>query len=105
VTQINAAGTQLGKNWQKSWERPMWRVPMMWMMVWRPLVVLFGLVQTVIALITMVISLNPPASDALMTSVFVMMAAQGAVGVGLIVYGLLRPFRRWLQEREGARAG
>jgi hypothetical protein len=72
---------------------------MMWMMVWRPLVVLFGLVQTAIALITGVISLNPPASDALMISVFAMMAAQGVIGIGLIVYGVWRPFRRWLEER------
>jgi len=72
---------------------------MMWMVLWRPSVVLIGLVGAAIALITSVISLNPPVSNLLMFAVLAMMAFQGVIAVGLVVYGVWRPFWRWLQER------
>lgn len=72
----------------------------MWMMVLRVAVVLTGLVGASIAgLVTTLVSLNPPASNTLMALVFLIMAVQAVVSIGLIVFGIYRPIREWLAER------
>lgn len=69
----------------------------MWMMmVWRPLVLLLGVGGIGEAgLVTTVLSRNPFASNMLMYSVLLMMAAQAVVCAGLIVAGVWNPMRRW----------
>jgi hypothetical protein len=67
----------------------------MYMIVWRPLVVLVGLGGLGGAgLIAAFVSPNPPASEAVTVFGLLMMVVQGVVGVGLIVAGLWGPLRR-----------
>jgi len=74
------------------------------MMVSRILVVIVGIVGASIAgLVTSVISLNPPASNTLMAWVFLMMAFQALVSVALIVFGVYKPIRDWLEARAAER--
>ena len=69
----------------------------MWIVVWRPLVVLFGVGgMGAAAMVTSAISLDAPASNTLMIWVFFVMAFQATISVGLIVYGAWGPIKRWL---------
>jgi hypothetical protein len=70
----------------------------MWMAIARPLVVLLGVAALGAAAgVSSVISLNPAGGDALMYWVLIMMAWQGVIGVGLIIYGAWLPLRRWMR--------
>ena len=69
----------------------------MWMMVWRPLVVLAGLLGLgEAAVVTTVVSLNPVATDSLMYFVFVLMALQAVFAVGCLVAAVWGPIARRL---------
>ena len=72
---------------------------MRWMLIWRQLVVLTGVAGATAALVASVISLNPPVSDALMIFVFLMMAADGGMGVWLVFYGVWRRVHGRWQDR------
>jgi hypothetical protein len=72
----------------------------MWMMVSRPLVILFGVLTAAAA--ALVAAQLPPtnaASDTLMYFVFIVMACQAVMGVGCIVAGVWGPMHRWLEHR------
>ena len=71
----------------------------MWMMVLRPLVFAFGVLSTGSAAIVAMVEPSNPYSDTLMYFVFVMMAAQGVVGIGCIVAAIWGPMSRWLGHR------
>jgi hypothetical protein len=74
----------------------------MWMMVSRPLVILFGLLATASA--GVVSAMLPPtnaASDALMYFVFVVMGCQALMGVGCVVAGIWGPIHRWMENHAG----
>ncbi len=68
----------------------------MWMMVWRPLVVLAGMFGGSVAAATAAISLNPVASSTLAGLVLAVMAVQAAISLALIVYGVWTPLARRL---------
>ena len=69
---------------------------MMGMLVWRPLVILVGMVGASIAGAVSAISLNPIASGTLAGFVIAMMVFQALVSIALIVYGVWSPVKRWL---------
>ena len=72
----------------------------MWMMVSRPLVILFGALTTAAA--AFVTAQLPPtnaASDTLMYLVFIIMGCQAVMGIGCIVAGVWGPVHRWLEAR------
>lgn len=76
----------------------------MWMMVSRPLVILFGVVvAAAAALVTSALPPTGPASDALMYFVFFVMFCQGVMGVACIVAGVFGPLQRWIQDRAAHR--
>jgi phosphotransferase system glucose/maltose/N-acetylglucosamine-specific IIC component len=76
----------------------------MWMMVFRPLVILLGVVFAALsALVTAAISLNPLASNTAAATVFLMMAMQAVIAVGCIVYGVWAPIAHWMEERSARR--
>jgi len=76
------------------------------MLMSRLLIVLIGLGGAgAAAAVTSVISLNPPASNALMVFVLLTMAFQGVVGISLIAYGIWRPLLDWMEASAERRQG
>jgi len=80
------------------------------MLISRLLIVLIGFGgASVAAIVSSVVSLNPPASNALMVFVLLTMAFQGVIGISLIAYGIWRPLRDWMEasaeRRQGRSAG
>ena len=74
----------------------------MWMLVWRPLVIvlaLVGLGET--ALVAAVVPKNPFAADLLMNGGWLMLVLQGLGSLALLVAGVWGPLRR-IARRGGA---
>ena len=74
----------------------------MWMTIWSPLLVVAGLVGAATAGAAATISLNPPASNALMVFVLSIAAVQGVISIALVGYGVWRPMRNWWLDRRTA---
>ncbi len=72
----------------------------MWMVVSRPLVILFGLIATMSAALVTALPPTNAASDTLMYWVFAVMVMEATMGVGCLVAGVWGPVARWF----GARA-
>jgi hypothetical protein len=73
----------------------------MWMTVWRPAVILFGVVSTLSAGLIAALPQPNVYSDALMYFVFFIMAVQAAMGVGALAAGVWGPITRWWEARSG----
>lgn len=71
----------------------------MWMMVSRPLVILFGLISTASAALVTALPQTNFASDTLMYAVFGIIAMEAFMGVGCLVAGLWGPVARLLGPR------
>lgn len=70
---------------------------MMWMTILRPVLVLIGLVSlAAAAVMAQIIPRQNTASNVLMLLVFLLIAAELAIGVGAVVIGLWRPVRHWI---------
>ena len=77
---------------------------MMWMTILRPVVILIGVISLAAAAVMAQIlpRQNGPA-DILMLLVFLLIAAELAIGVGAVVIGLWRPVRHWIAPRPSDR--
>ena len=76
----------------------------MWMMVSRPLVIVFGLVVAAgSGLVAAMLPPATPASDTLMYVIFFIMACEGMMGVACIVVGVWSPIHRWLADHPARR--
>ncbi len=72
----------------------------MWMLVWRPFVILLGLGGLGEAAgVVAVVSGNPVGSSVLMYWVLLMMAIQAAVAIGCLVAGLWGPISRLFEHQ------
>ena len=68
----------------------------MWVMVWRPLLVLAGLGGFgESGMVWLVVSKNQIASDTVTYFGWMLVAAQAALSIGLIAVGIWEPLRRW----------
>jgi formate hydrogenlyase subunit 3/multisubunit Na+/H+ antiporter MnhD subunit len=73
---------------------------MMWMTILRPVVILIGVVSlAAAAVMAQIIPRQNGAANVLMLMVFLLIAAEFAIGIGALVLGLWRPLRHWLAPR------
>jgi hypothetical protein len=73
---------------------------MMWMTIFRPVVVLIGVVSVAAAAVmAQLIPKQNGAADLLMILVFLLIGLELVIGVAAILYGVWHPIRHWLAPR------
>jgi formate hydrogenlyase subunit 3/multisubunit Na+/H+ antiporter MnhD subunit len=73
---------------------------MLWMTIFRPVVVLIGVVSVAAAAVmAQLIPKQNGAADLLMILVFLLIGLELVIGVAAILFGVWRPIRHWLAPR------
>ena len=73
---------------------------MMWMTIFRPAVILIGVISlAAAAVMAQLIPKQNGAANVLMILVFLLIGLELVIGVGAILFGVWRPIRHWIAPR------